>query len=106
MLLSEINLPVLYADCKSLALVYPYEVAVLWYTIQEQRGDPRHIGVGQQLTDGRWMMTGDVLSEICEGGILAWASEHLTPEITAQIEVVPLGEALSLLPPATVEDDE
>jgi hypothetical protein len=99
MILSEISLPVLYADCKSLALVYPYEVAALWYTIQEQHGDPRHIGVGRQLTDGRWMMTGDVLSEICEGGILGWAVPHLTPEITAQIEVVPLGEAMSLLPP-------
>lgn len=99
MILSELTLPMPYAECKDLALVYPYEVAALWYTTQEQHGDPRHVGVGRQLTDGRWMMSGDVLSELYPGGILGWACEYLTPEIMAQIEVVPMSEAVALLPP-------
>ena len=99
MLISELTLPMPYEECKDLVLVYPYEVAVLWYTIQEEHGDPRHVGVGRQLTDGRWMMCGGVLSEMYPGGIIGWAVEQLTPEIMAQIEVVPLSEAVALLPP-------
>jgi hypothetical protein len=88
-----------YAECKDLALVYPYEVAVAWYTIQQEHGDPRHVGVGLPLSDGRWMMYAEILSEMYPGGIVGWAAERLTPEIMAQIEVVPLADALALLPP-------
>jgi len=98
MLLSELTLPVPYADCKELAMVYPYEVAVLWYTIQQEHGDSRHVASGRQLTDGRWMLGGDLLSELYPGGIIGWACEYLTPEIMAQIEVVPLSEVAALLP--------
>ena len=98
MTLSELTLPVPYAECKDLALVYSYEVAVLWYTIQQEHGDPRHVAGGQQLTDGRWMMGGHLLSELHEGGILAWAIPHLTPEWMANVEIIPLADALALLP--------
>ena len=94
MLLSDYTLPVPYEDCRDLALVYPYEVAVQWYTIQQEHGDPRHVAVGLPLADGRWMMLGEVLSEVCPGGILAWAAEFLTPEIAGEIEVVPLADVL------------
>ena len=98
MLMSELTLPMPYDECKTLALVYPYETAVVWYTLQMEHGDPRHVGVGIQLTDGRWMMDGGVLSEIYPGGILGWAAEYLTPEIMATIEVVPMSEVVALLP--------
>ena len=94
MFLSELTLPIDYEECKDLALVYPYEVAVQWYAIQQEHGDPRHVAVGLPLADGRWMMLGEVLSEVYPGGILAWAAEFLTPEIAEQIEVVPLGEVV------------
>ena len=98
MTLSDLTLPMPYAECKDLALVCPYEVAVLWYTIQQEHGDPRHVGVGLPLSDGRWMMYGEILSEMYPGGIVGWAAERLTPEIMAQIEVIPLVDALALLP--------
>ena len=98
MTLSELTLPVPYGECKHLAMVYPYAVAVLWYTIQQEHGDPRHVATAQQLTDGRWMLGGHLLSELYPGGIIGWAVEYLTPEIMAQIEVVPLSEAVALLP--------
>jgi len=97
MILSEVTLPLAYDDCKQVALVYPHEVAVIWYTLQEQHGDPRHIGIGLPLTDGRWAMTGGVLSELHESGIMSWAVNYLTPEIMARIEVVPMSEVLPLL---------
>jgi hypothetical protein len=102
MLLSGLTLPLPYAECKDLALVYPYEVAVTLYGVQQEHGDPRHVPVGLPLTDGRWMMCGDVLSEVGEGGILAQAFAYMTPEIMAQVEVVPMSEVAGLVvsPPA------
>jgi hypothetical protein len=97
MTLAQLTLPVTYADCKDLALVYPYEVAVALYQVQVEHGDPRHVPAGQQLADGRWMLCGDVLSEVGEGGILAQAFACLTPEIMGQIEVVPMSEVAGLV---------
>lgn len=99
MLLSEMALPSPYDECRSLALVYPYEVAVALYGVQESHGDPRHVPVGRQLADGRWMMCGDVLSEVGEGGILSQAFSYITPEMMASVEVVPLSEVAGLVPP-------
>jgi hypothetical protein len=99
MLLSDLTLPLPHAECKDLALVYSYDVAVLLYNVQEEHGDPRHVPAGRQLTDGRWMLCGDVLSEVGEGGILAGGFAFVTPEMMQQIEVIPLADALALLPP-------
>jgi hypothetical protein len=98
MLLSDMTLPVPYDECRDLALVYPYEVAVALYGVQEEHGDPRHVPVGRQLTDGRWMMCGDVLSEVGEGGILAQAFSHITQEMMASVEVLPMSEVAGLVP--------
>jgi len=97
MLLSDLTLPMPHADCRDLALVYHYEVAVTLYGVQEEHGDPRHVPAGRQLTDGRWMLCGDVLSEVGEGGILAGAFAYITPEMMAQVEVMPMSEVLPLL---------
>jgi len=99
MTLDELELPMLWADCKDLALVYLYEIAVALYQVQAEHGDPRHVPVGRELTDGRWMLCGDVLSEVGEGGILAGAAKHITLEIMEAVEVVPLADALALLKP-------
>lgn len=100
MLLSSVTLPVPYSECKDLALVYDYATAVEWYNIQQEHGDHRHVAEGQQLTDGRWMMGGHLLSELHPGGILAWALPHLTPEFMGRVEVIPLADAVALLPPS------
>lgn len=100
MLLSDYTLPVPYEDCKDLALVYSYEIAVQWYQTQVEHGDPRHVAIGLPLPDGRWWLSGGVMSEVYPGGILAWAAEFLTPEIAEQIEVVPLGDVITPAPEA------
>jgi len=96
MTLSQLTPPVPYEYCKDLAMVYPYAVAVVWYTIQQEHGDPRHVAKGQKLADGRWMLGAYLLSELYPGGIIGWAIEHLTPEVTDQIEVVPMSEVAGL----------
>ena len=99
MTLSDLTLPMPHGECKDLALVYDYATAAEWYAIQQEHGDPRHVAGGQQLTDGRWMMGGHLLSELHEGGILAWALPHLTPEWMANVEIILLADAVALLPP-------
>jgi hypothetical protein len=96
--LSEATLPMPYDECKHLALVYHYEVAVALYQVQVEHGDTRHVPVGLQLTDGRWMMRGEVLSEVGPGGLLHGALDHITPEMMANVEVVPFADAAALLP--------
>ena len=98
MTLGELELPMAWGDCKDLALVYPYELAVALYQVQAEHGDPRHVPVGRELKDGRWMLCGDVLSEVGTGGILAGAFGYITPELMAAVEVVPLADALALIP--------
>lgn len=100
MLLSELTLPIAYADCKDLALVYPYEVAVALYNAQEEHGDPRHTLTGQPLTDGRYLIAGEMLTEIGRGGLFGWIGDYLTQELMAAVEVVPMSEVVELLPEA------
>ena len=99
MTLADLTLPMPYTECKDLALVYSYEVAVTLYQVQEEHGDPRHVPAGRQLADGRWMLCGDILSEVGEGGILAGGFAYITPEMMEQIEVIPLADAIALIPP-------
>lgn len=96
--MADLTLPMTYEDSRQLALVYSYETAVLLYGIQETYGDPRHVPAGRQLIDGQWMLCGDVLSEVGEGGLLTGAFAQITPEIMTQVEVVPLEWAISSLP--------
>jgi hypothetical protein len=103
MWLSDLTLPMPYDECKDLAMVYPYEVAAAWYTTQQEHGDPRHVATATQLTDGRWMLGGHLLSEFYPGGIIGWALPYLTPEIMGQIEVVPMSYIADLIPSQGVE---
>lgn len=98
MLLSEVTLPVPYDECIELALVYPHAAAVALYELQQTHGDWRHVCYGRQRTDGTWMIDGEVLAMVGDGQPYAWIRQHVTPEIMAQIEVVPMSEAVALLP--------
>lgn len=106
MTLDQITLPLEYAESKALALVYPYEIALALYQLQTQHGDPRHIHYGVQLTDGRYCLCGDILSEVGEGGLLHGLFSRVTPEMMAAVELIAWDDAVALMPPATVLDDE
>lgn len=68
MLLSDYTLPVPYEECKDLALVYGYEVAIVLYNTQQEHGDPRHVVLGQPLTNNRYMIAGEMLTEVVRAG--------------------------------------
>jgi len=108
MTLSDLILPMPLADCKDLVLVYSYEIAVTLYDLQQLYGDPRHVCYGRQLVDGRWMINGEILSMIGPHDLFGWAYQHINnTSLMNQIEVIPLAEALLLLPVSTgVYDDD
>jgi hypothetical protein len=54
----------------------------------------------QPLTDGRWMLCADVLTEVHPGGLYAEGFGRLPQSVFPQVEVLPIAEALALRPPA------
>jgi hypothetical protein len=99
MTLSDLTLPMPLANCKDLALVYGYEVAVALYDLQQAHGDWRHVCYGRQLTDGRWMIDGEILSMVGDDGIYGWVGDHMDAETMGRIDILPLSEAEALLVP-------
>ena len=106
MTLDQIPLPLSYEDSRTIALVYPYEIALALYQLQTEYGDPRHVHQGVQLINGSYCLCGDILSEVGEGGLLHGLFSHVTPEMMAAVEVIPWADAVALMPPATVSEDE
>lgn len=102
MTLDQITLPLEYAESKALALVYPYEIALALYQLQTEYGDPRHVHQGVRLTDGRYCLCGDILSEVGEGGLLHGLFSRVTPEMMATVEVIQWEDAVALMPPEPV----
>jgi hypothetical protein len=103
MTLADLTLPMAFEDCRGLALLYAQPAAEVLYELQQMHGDWRHVSYGQPLTDGRWMLGGSILSEVGPDGIYAWVAEHTPDALKAEIEVVPLADALALLPPPEPE---
>jgi hypothetical protein len=99
MTLADLTLPMPLADCKALALVYAYEVAVALYELQQAHGDWRHVCYGRPLVDGRWMIDGEILSMVSDGGIYGWVRQYMNAETMGQIEILPLSEAEAMLLP-------
>jgi hypothetical protein len=98
MTLSEIALPVSYEWGCGHALLFGPSLAQRLAEVQAQYGDPENVPSPLALTDGRFMLTADILTE-CVGGFLAAAFSHLDASRFDEIEVVPIADALALLPP-------
>jgi hypothetical protein len=98
MTLSDLTLPVSYEWGVAHALVFDVALAQRLAEVQGQHGDPRHVPSPRTLTDGRWMLTADILTECLPGGLVYGGFSQLDAGRFDEIEVVPLAEALALLP--------
>jgi len=98
MTLSDITLPVSYEWGVAHALVFDVALAQRLAEVQGEHGDPRHVPAARSLTDGRWMLTADILTECLPGGLVYGGFSQLDSARFGEIEVVPLAEALALLP--------
>jgi hypothetical protein len=99
MTLSDLTLPISYADAKALALVFTPALAGRLAELHAEHGSPNCVPMPRVLTDGRLMLCGDILTEVMPGGLLAamWAAADqavLLPNVT----VIPWVDAVALLP--------
>jgi hypothetical protein len=99
MTLSDIELPVTYEWGVAHALLFDAALAQRLAEVQAKYGDPRHVPSPRLLTDGRFMLAADVLTECIPGGLVYGGFSQLDAGRFDEIEVVPLAEALALLPP-------
>jgi antitoxin MazE len=71
--------------------------------ILDSQTDPWGIKVATvELTDGRYMLCADVLSEIGEGGLYAAGFGRLPASVFPSVAVLPMAEALALRPVVAV----
>jgi len=98
MTLSDLTLPVSYEWGVAHALLFDVALAQRLAEVQGQHGDPRHVPSPRRLTDGRFMLTADILTECLPGGLVYGGFSQLDAGRFDEIEVVPLAEAVALLP--------
>jgi hypothetical protein len=98
MTLADVTLPVSYEWGVAHALVFDATLAQRLAEVQAQHGDPRHVPAPRTLTDGRFMLTADILTECVPGGLVYGGFSQLDAGRFDEIAVVPLADALALLP--------
>ena len=99
MTLADLTLPVQYTWGRQHALLFGLDLAQRLAEVQAQHGDPRHIPAPRSLTDGRFMLHAEILTECLPGGLLYGGFSQLDAARFDEIEVVLLEQALALLPP-------
>jgi len=90
--------PISYDSAKGLAIVLTAEQAATLGAIQAEHGNPRHVAAPVPLTDGRLMLCADLLTETGPGDLYAQGFAHLPAELFAQVAVIPMAEAIALIP--------
>ena len=93
-----ITQPVNYETARDLAIVLTPDQAATLGAIQAEYGNPRHVAMPVDLTDGRKMLRADLLTEISPGGLYAQGFAHLPAELFAQVQILPMADAIALIP--------
>jgi hypothetical protein len=104
MTLGGLALPISYHDARQWALVFDVQLAQRLAEIHAEHGSNKCRPVPRQMTDGRLMLSADVLTEVGPGGLLEamWAAAD--KEVLAQaVTVMPWADAVALLPADPVE---
>jgi hypothetical protein len=99
MTLADIEMPVTYAWGKQHALLFTAQLAQRLVELHAQHGQPDCRATPRLLTDGRLMLTADILTATVPGGYLheMWEAADKSILLPA-VEVVPLADAVALLP--------
>lgn len=99
MKLKDLTLPVEYATARQYALVFGDALSSRLAEVWQQHGTTNCVPMPRRMTDGRWMLCADILTEIGPGGLLEsmWANVDQSV-VLEQVEVLPWQEAVALLP--------
>lgn len=101
MKLADLTLPISYEDAKGYALVFTPQLAARLAELHGLHGSNKCRPVPRVMTDGRLMLSADVLTEIEPGGLLHAMWEAADKNVlNAAVEVLPWSEAVALLPPS------
>lgn len=99
MTLRDLTLPITYADARQYALVFTPQLAARLAELHAQCGSQKCVPVPRTLTDGRLMLSADVLTEVEPGGLLHAMWEAADHEVLGrEVEVIPWADAVALLP--------
>jgi hypothetical protein len=100
MRISDLTFPIGLADSRQYALVFTPQLAARLAELHGQHGSTNCVPVPRTLTDGRLMLSADVLTEIEPGGLLhaMWQAADQAV-LVAGVEVMPWADAVALLPP-------
>jgi len=86
-------------ELRDLALVFTAELRERLISAQTQYGSPQFSAEpGGPLTDGRYFHCADILTEIGPRGIYGAGFAHLDASRFNEIDVMPLSEAVAMLP--------
>ena len=87
------------------ALVFSVSLRDRLVEVQSQYGDDTFTAIpAGPLTDGRYYHCADILSEVGPRGIYAAGFAHLDAGRFDEIEVVPIADAVALLPPGPLQE--
>ena len=102
MTLADITLPVTYAWGVQHALLFSPQLAQRLGQLHAQYGRPDCRATPRLTTDGRYMLTADILTAVVPGGWLydMWARADKTM-LLPNVTVVPIADAIALLPAET-----
>lgn len=104
MTLGDLTLPISYADARQYALVFTPQLAGRLAELHGQYGSQKCVPMPRTLTDGRLMLSADVLTEVGPGGLLEAMWTAADKAVLAQaVEVLPWSEAVALLPAEPAE---
>ncbi len=99
MTLQDITLPVTYEWGQQHALLFSPQLAARLAELHAEYGRPDCIAMPVTLTDGRLMLSADILTAIEPGGWLHEMWQHADKEVLLPaVEVVPIAEAVAMLP--------
>jgi hypothetical protein len=100
MKLADLTLPISYEEASQYALVFTDQLAGRLAELHALHGSGNCRPMPTRMTDGRLMLSADLLRECEAGGMLAamWAAAD--QQVLGQaVEVIPWADAVALLPP-------
>ncbi len=99
MTLEDITLPISYEDARQYALVFTPQLAARLAELHAEHGTSKCVPVPRVLTDGRLMLSADLLTEVTPGGLLyeMWRHADMAVLLPA-VEVMPWADAVAMLP--------
>lgn len=99
MTLSDVALPVTYEWGRAHALLFSPQLASRLAEIHAVHGSQKCVPMPRVLTDGRMMLSADILTEVMPGGLLHAMWEAADKEVLLpSVQVVPIADAIALLP--------